>query len=164
MKNIDIPQIVSILANVGVIASIVFLGLEVRNSSTQAQIATTQEVVAQRSDWRELLAADGELADIYMRGLQDFRGLSPLEQERFDLLMRSFLHKISVAITARSAELLRGYPDPSRRVIEGELARLLDEPGFRQWWAIVDRRAIVDGVATMIDELSSQRDAPTDTP
>ena len=104
MKKLDVAQAVSVLANIGVIASIIFLGLERRNSTTQAQIATIQQVVAQLSEWRELLASDGELADKYMRALKDFHQLTALEQERFDLLMRSHLHKLNASIIARNSE------------------------------------------------------------
>ncbi len=163
MKKIDLGQAIGILANVGVIASIVFLGIELRNSGRQAQIATSQEMVAQRTEWREFIASDEALTDIYMRGLNSFRQLTPLERERFDLLMRSFMHKISVSINARSADLVSStIPDLDRRVIEGELFRMLDEPGFREWWALVDRRAIPENVITMTDELDAlkaERDA-----
>ena len=60
MKKIDVVQSLSIIANIGVIVGIVFLAVEIRETNTQATIATVQDVVEQASSWKEFIAADGE--------------------------------------------------------------------------------------------------------
>jgi len=157
MKKIDLGQTISILANIGVIASIVFLGIEIRDGSIQARIATTQEIVAQRTEWRELIASDESLGDIYLRGLSDFHQLSPIEQTRFGALMESFMFNISVNISARNALLVGLNPNFEMRSVEGDLLRMLDQPGFRQWWTQTDRRGIPENVIRMTEELQTAR-------
>ena len=155
MRTLDFGRSIAVLANLGVIASLIFLGIELRDSSIQARVAATQEVVAQRTQWRELIAADERLSDIYRRGLEDYRGLSPTEQIRFGVLMESFMFKLSTNIQARDASLVGLNPDFEARSLEGDLLRMLDQPGFRQWWMAADRRGIPSNVIRMAEELDA---------
>jgi len=155
LRTLDFGRSIAVLANLGVIASLIFLAIEIRDSSIQARIATTQEVVAQRTQWRELIAADETLSDIYRRGLEDYQGLSPTEQIRFGVLMESFMFKLSANIQARDASLVGLNPDFEARSLEGDLLRMLDRPGFRQWWLAADRRGIPSNVVRMAEELDA---------
>jgi len=165
LRTLDFGRSIAVLANLGVIASLIFLAIEIRDSSIQARIATTQEVVAQRTQWRELIAADETLSDIYRRGLEDYQGLSPTEQIRFGVLMESFMFKLSaniqardaslVGLKARDASLVGLNPDFEARSLEGDLLRMLDRPGFRQWWLAADRRGIPSNVVRMAEELDA---------
>lgn len=148
---------IQIVANVGVIASIIFLGLELRDNTTQARVETTRESSASRTEFWELVANNSELASIYSRGLANFQGLSPIEQTQFDLLMRSFLTKIFVSIGARDEGLIPESPEIEQRVLEGNLLRMLDHSGFRQWWMSADRRGLLVENSTLLDELERLR-------
>lgn len=159
MKKFDLGQTLTILANIGVIAGIVFLGIEIRDSNTQARIATTQEVVGQAADWKEFIAADGELSGIYARGMANFVQLSPQEQTQFDLMMRARLQRFSGALLARNANLLNPdfFGELEERVIEGEILYMLDQPGFQRWWSAVDRRGIAGVIVDLVDALDDLR-------
>ncbi len=169
MKKIDLGQSITILANVGVLAGIVFLGIEIRDSNTQAQIATLQDVTDQFAGWKEFIAADGELSEIYTRGLADFDQLSPLEHTRFDLMMKAALLRFSGAVLARDAGLLNpdfdaGLLNPDfgeleGRVVEGELLHMLGQPGFRQWWSAVDRLGMSPSILEIVDELEALKNS-----
>ncbi len=158
MKKIDLGQAVTILANVGVLAGIVFLGIEIRDTNTQAQIATLIDVTDQFAGWKEFIAADGELSEIYARGMADFDQLSPLEHTRFDLMMKAALLRYSGAVLARDAGLLNpDFGELEGRVVEGELLHMLDQPGFRQWWSAVDRLGMSPSILEIVDELEALR-------
>jgi hypothetical protein len=162
LKKIDLGQAVTILANVGVLAGIVFLGIEIRDTNTQPQIATVQDVTDQLAGWKEFIAADGELSEIYARGMADFDQLSPLEHTRFDLMMEAALLRYSGAVLARDAGLLNptlGELEVEDRVVEGELLHMLDQPGFRQWWSAVDRLGMSPSIVEIVDELEALRNS-----
>jgi hypothetical protein len=76
MKNIDLGQTISILANIGVIAGIVFLGFELRQSQVVGR-AQTQTAIADAR--RELSQSDiaGPMAGILVRVTHD----EPLSEE-----------------------------------------------------------------------------------
>ena len=153
MKKIDLGQTISILANVGVVVGIIFLAVEIRDNNIQARISATQEVVAQRSAWREFIGSDALLSDIYARGLRDFESLEAIEQQQFSLMMESFLFKLSGNISARNVGLVGLNPEFEARSIEGDILRMLDQSGFREWWSQTDRRGFPENVLSMIAEL-----------
>jgi len=157
MKKIDLGQTINTVANIGVIAGIAFLAVEIRDNSTQARIATTQESVAQRTEWRDSIVSNDVLTDLYFRGLEDYERLSVIEQQRFDMLMQSFMFKMSVSITARNAGLVGIGPSIEERSIESDLLRMLEQPGFRQWWNNADLRGIPRTVRRMTEELAEYR-------
>jgi len=47
MKKIDLPQTVAILANIGVLAGIVFLGIEIRQNTRSLEINAYQNLIEQ---------------------------------------------------------------------------------------------------------------------
>ena len=162
MKKFDLGQSLAVLANVGVLAGIVFLGIEIRDTNTQARVATTQGVVDQLAGWNEYIAADGELSEIYARGMADFNQLSPLEQTRFNLMMKAFLRRLGGASLARNANLLNptiGELERGERVLEGEILHMLDQPGFRRWWSTADRRGISLITVELIHAVETLRDS-----
>ncbi len=131
MKKIGLGQTITIVANIGVIAGIFFLAMEVRDNAAQARAAGIQDRSSDRSRWWEQIAADESLAEVYRLGLDQYDQLSVTDQIRFDSLMRSYISFIGVALVAREEVL--GISDLSEdRVNEGELLRHLDQPGFRQ--------------------------------
>ena len=161
MKKFDLGQSLAVLANIGVLAGIIFLGIEIRDTNTQARVATIQNVSDQLAGWQEFIAADGELSEIYARGMADFNQLSPLEQTRFDLMMRAFVRRVAGASLAREANLVNptfGELERGERVLEGEILRMLDQPGFRRWWSTADRQGISLLTIQLIDTVDTLRD------
>ena len=64
MKKIDLAQAVTILANVGVIAGIVFLGIELQQNNALLTADARRNRAAHVEDNFALLATDPELASV----------------------------------------------------------------------------------------------------
>lgn len=159
MKNIDVGQAVAIAANLGVIASIGFLALQISNTATQAGTAATQNMVMQIVAWHDQIAADEALASVYARGLEDFESLSGTEKVRFDALMMSLLQMIDTGVQARDAVFVGEPPPIKERALEGYLLRHLDRPGFRQWWSAADHRGLTVPLISLMTDLDEFRQA-----
>jgi hypothetical protein len=154
MKKIDIGQIASVIANLGVIASVVFLGLELRTIKNQASISTTQEMVDQLTGWEMGVAVDSDALETYARGLANFESLDDVEKTRFDLLMRVLLERVESARAARDSSLVETLAETyEKRGIEGRVLRIAGNPGFQSWWKQADRRGLPPTVVPLIDEL-----------
>jgi len=157
MKKIDAGQAIQVLANLGVIASILFLGVQVRSSSIQARVATTLQMAGQIAAWRELIVSNGDIADVYTQGIADFGQLSAADQARFDQLMRTLLNVTDAAIAARDAGLIEVLDaDIERRGLEGELIRHAKQPGFSQWWSSADHQGLPPTIVMLMDQLVTQ--------
>ena len=152
MKNINFGQTVSILANAGVIASIIFLAVEVRDNAAQARISTAQNTTELWNNWRYRITDDSALAEIYRVGLADFHSLSESDKLRFDNLMKANIAVVISTITAQDAGLST-LDTELARVRQGDrLAMHFDYPGFRAWWQITDKRDIPVQAIPLLDE------------
>ena len=85
MKNLDLGQAIGVLANIGVIAGIVFLAFELQqnNELLQAQSSFSQRSVD--SDRRNTLIQDPGLIEVLVKASSD-EALTPDEQLRLMLL------------------------------------------------------------------------------
>jgi hypothetical protein len=65
MKKVDLGQVITIFANIGVIAGIVFLGFEIRQSTAVAQASSYQQSTEKMADVRATIASDPELVRLW---------------------------------------------------------------------------------------------------
>jgi len=158
MKKIDLGQILGVLANLAVVAGIVFLAIQIREERDYAILENTTLVGHGMADWMSSVAHDQGRADIILRGSQDFQSLAPLEQFEFDLLMRSWITRIEMGrlATSRKVSPQTSGPNGESTVLTGNLVRFFDSAGTRQWWETADRRGIPKGAVAYIDNYLAQ--------
>ena len=82
MKKIDLGQAVTILANIGVIAGIVFLGYEMRQNTAAIQATTAQGFMESSLGWLEQLATNEQLASAWEKALSDPDSLTATESQQ----------------------------------------------------------------------------------
>ena len=140
MKKIDLGQTLGVLANLAVVAGIVFLIIQIQEERDYAIVENTTIVGHGMADWMSSIAHDRDAADILLRGAQDFQELTPPEQLQFDLLMRSWIIRVEMGRLARARHVSpRGSgPGGESTMLTGNLVRFFDEPGTRQWWETTD--------------------------
>ena len=153
MKKLDLGQTLGVLANLAVVAGIVFLAIQIREERDYAIVENTTVVGHGMAEWMSSVAHDPGTAGIILRGAQDFQSLAPLEQFEFDLLMRSWILRVEMGRLAqnRNVSPKGSGPDGESTVLTGNLIRFFDSPGTRQWWNSADRRGIPKGAVAYID-------------
>jgi len=159
MKTIDLGQTLGVLANLAVVAGIVFLAIQIREERDYAIVENTTIVGLGMADWMSSVAQDQDHAGVIYRGSQDFQSLAPLEQFEFDMLMRSWIMRIEMGRYAQSRKVSPegSGPGGESTVLVGNLVRLFDLPGTRQWWASADKRGIQKGAVAYIDNYLGQK-------
>lgn len=85
MKKIDLGQTISILADIGVIAGIVFLAYELRQNTLATEIASAQNVITNIGDRNAVIIESDEFANILLRA-ESGGQLTPSESLRLNLL------------------------------------------------------------------------------
>ncbi len=86
-----LANIADILAALGVIASLVFVGMQVRRNTLETRI-TNHQILSQRAiEWAENISANLQVAEIYNKGLADYEQLTQVERIRFNMIMMSIL-------------------------------------------------------------------------
>ena len=71
MKKIELNDLLQILGMVGLIASLIFVGLELRQNQQVARITAYQALTEQIHDINSLLVTDSQISDIVNRALQN---------------------------------------------------------------------------------------------
>jgi len=104
MKKIDLGQSITILANLGVLAGLVFLGIEIRQNTSIARANAYQENVRSLVAWRQGIAESEELTrslGYYTDGrLDDIE--DPIERRRIGLLINNVIDIYQNAFYSRS--------------------------------------------------------------
>ncbi len=131
MDIMELGAIGELVGGVAVIASLLFVGIQVRHGNRLAQAERMQAHVDARN--REVLAplADQAFADTFRRGLHDFEPLSHSEQ----LVVHSQLARITNLdqtqfILGRSGVIEGRYAAAMQTIGVG----ILKSPGAQQWW------------------------------
>ncbi len=82
MKKIELGQTITILANIGVIAGIVFLAVELRQNNELLAAEARSDLSSRRTGFIEMIVTSPDLADIIVKAASD-EPLSAAEDLRF---------------------------------------------------------------------------------
>jgi hypothetical protein len=127
----DLGNIGEFVGSIGVVLSLGYLALQIRSQNQEAQAAVTNSLSQQWLSFMAGVAADKELALIWVNGLDDFEALERHEKVRFAAVMSQFV---------QVSESLRGHYVAGK--LEPEIwlgfdARVTDimaNPGAQEWW------------------------------
>ena len=115
-----------------VVISLLYLAREVRSATAEAQVHRRHSVTVELNRFLDLLAANGELARIYARGVQG--GLSELkieERVRFAATMRHVLATLEEGFHMRRANM---WPAWYAQDMYATIAYFAAYPGVREIW------------------------------
>ena len=133
MKSEQLNWFLTIGANAGVILGLVFLAIQIHQSTLATQATLHLDLVTYGRENAELLSADDELANIVLRGERDLDSLSPVERERFlvfttwrmTIWETAFLNWDTGVVADRFWEQFDAW--------YSEIMR--SAPGYEDWWA-----------------------------
>ncbi len=117
----------TLLANLGVLGGIVFLGFEIRQNTSQLRADASYSITASVNELNAGLYGDSELAELVLRGEADLGALTPIERTRFDLFEFS---RLNIAEYVRDLEG-EGVSDLSFRYDEWIVREFQTKPGLR---------------------------------
>ena len=114
MRKIDIAQIITILANVGVVIGLVFLTLEIRQNTAQMRTQGAYSIYQSVETLNQAVYLDEEFADLLHRGEKSFKDLDPVEQSRLATFFFSEVHLVEYILSLEDeglSDLHFGYVD-----------------------------------------------------
>ena len=92
MRKFDLAQIVTVLANVGVIIGLILLTLEIRQNTAQMRAQGAYSIYQSVETLNQAVYSDDEFADLLHRGEKSFNDLDPVEQRRLADFFFSEIH------------------------------------------------------------------------
>ena len=78
------------LGGLAVIVSLIYVGIQVRNSAKQTMLSTMQQGTELWTRWTIPVGTSKETAELVLRGMGDFHALSREESYRFTMLMGQY--------------------------------------------------------------------------
>jgi hypothetical protein len=125
-------QISQIFAVFAILASLVFVGIQVRQSTAQSKVAAAEAVHRSFSDWY-YAQADPAIGPIIVKGLQNTVALSAVERWTFSAMMMTFLLN---AQDAHSKWIDGSLTDDRWGVWDGIGGYFFKAPGSVEMWNI----------------------------
>ena len=121
-----------IVAAIGVIASLIYLAVQIRQNTRSAKVFSNQLVDSAPATFNSLISQDKSTARLFRVGAQDLASLDEDERVQFNFLMYQwfdFMH--------RSFQQYReGNMEESQwKAIAAGFPVVLAEPGIAQWWS-----------------------------
>ena len=129
MKKIDLAQIITVLANVGVVIGLVFLTLEIRQNNVQLRAEGAYSINESVATLNQAVYLDKEFADLLLRGEKSFIDLEPVEQRR---LVDYFFSEIYLAQYILSLEN-EGLSNLDFRYVDFKVDQFRTIPGRKEF-------------------------------
>lgn len=155
----DLGNLGEFIAAIGVIASLIYLALQIRQNSrlisqntSAVKVASADSYLQYGASMRGEIIRDPAVARIWIAGMRDFESLPLEDRIRFRFIMLNFFY----GCQNNFLHTREGIVEPEFWEADETALRLfLKEPGVRAWW----RRersylvaAFVDHVNSLLDE------------
>lgn len=77
-----------VLGSLAVLLGLIFVGLELRNTTAAMQSATLQSVMDKSIEYVNMMASDPELTEVWMKASNDPASLNDVERAQWQFLLR----------------------------------------------------------------------------
>jgi hypothetical protein len=126
----DLGNLGDFIGAIGVVASLVYLALQIRQNTESVRAATEIDACRAWNEWDSLFAHDEQLVLLWQRGAADLHSLNPGEIGRFNSTLVLLFHIAEMFYRQNQRglldeELWRGW--------EEHLAKYLRLPGVQEW-------------------------------
>jgi hypothetical protein len=119
------------VAAFAIVGSLLFVGMEVRNSNRESRHRTIEEMIQNYRDTRSAVILNPEVAANWIAGLHNFSALTPVDKVRFLVHATNFFstHE-SVFLHYRDGRMDRELYEPQQRY----LTEFFGYPGLKAAW------------------------------
>jgi hypothetical protein len=127
----DFGALGEVVGAVGVVVSLLYLSVQVRQNTRSLRASTYQSFSEYFAEFRAMLLAEPRLGAVFGKGLRSFEQLDAAERIQFDSIMMTFLRGVEVSFYQERNGLLdaayyRGWVE--------EAHAMGRQPGAREWW------------------------------
>ena len=111
-------------------ASLIFVGLQIRQNNLGMKVAAKQEMTRQYSDYMDLLIVNPDVGSLYAKGVAG-EVLAEGEAARFNSMMAKTAWYLASVYYQREIGALSGEEWHQAKQL---ITRSVRSKGFRQWW------------------------------
>ena len=145
----QISYLAQIVASVGVIVSLVFVGLQIRQNTGALQRNEHNSTMEQWTVLRQAIAQNREVAELMTSGLSGERALDAADQLRLEQMLQEYAWA-SFHVWERTQRGI--FPKGTFEATSGAfLSTLLKTPGGNSWWAKAKHLGLPRGFVSDVD-------------
>lgn len=127
----EISSIGQLVAATATVASLIFVGLQIRQNTRATRAASHNSVSDSLNEINRMFAENADLTKIWLAGMADRQALTAEERWRFDSTARAYMHVCETMFIQAGL----GAGDKSVMHAEEEGIRTaFASPGIREWW------------------------------
>ena len=134
MKPKKLNAWLTLVANFGVIAGLIFLGYEIRQNTTQLRAEALYSINEAISTLNAGVYNDAVLADIKVRGEADFSSLNQIEREQFSMYQFDRINLAELYLSLKD----EGLTDIHFPFVQFLIRDFRSKPGLQQFLKYVD--------------------------
>lgn len=156
-----LQETAQILGGIGVIASIVYVGIQIRNNARAVRAATYLQVSNTFISYWAGLAGDAETLSVLLRGSRDFASLTDnVDLSRYYLSSMANMRRFENAWFQYKVGVLK---QSDWQTIAYDMDSLFAYPGTRMAWEGIKNRSSIEFRA-YVDEVSKRQEAAAPPP
>ena len=142
-----ISAIADTLGILGLIGTLVFLAIQIRQNTASVKANTELETSKIWAEFHERVSHSNEMASIWDKGLTDEKTLSPDEKRKFIWFIAAFFVMVESHFRQWESDYLS---DETWKVYRRTASGLLTNPLVKRWW--------ISGVSPYSDEFRNNMD------
>jgi hypothetical protein len=126
-----IGAVAEVVGAAGVIVSLLYLAVQIRNQNRQARVELVNELARQRNEYSGGVADNNELAEIWFRGLAEYRDLPEIQRVRFSAHIARMVRVMDSLYQHRTEDQFRGE---NWEAFDYYIRDVFRHAGVQQWW------------------------------
>lgn len=92
MTLVDMANLAQVIGAIGVVASLIFVGIQIRQNTAATRAASHNAVSDSLNDFNRMFAESMDLSQIWLAGTADRGALTDVARFRFDAAARAYMH------------------------------------------------------------------------
>ncbi len=131
-----IGAIAEVVGVVAVVASLVFVGFQVRQNTVQLRHDNIRDTIRGTLDTNWYYHRDDAAFDVFRKGCNNFEQMSPKEQAHFHSIVVDLTFYFSLVLGMHQSKLI---DSDTLEIAQKFVLAILSSPGGKQWWAFACR-------------------------
>ncbi len=127
----QVANVAEIIAAALVIVSLIYVGIQVKQNTQAVRLSTVHNVTEEFRDWNNVLATNGGLAAILLKGMQSPREIEGADKIRYNCILYSLFTSFENAYVQQKAGALDSDEWNGLRQSITDMSNI---PGFRFYW------------------------------
>ena len=121
-----------LIAAIAVVASLIFVGVQIRSSVRQANVDSYSTITSLWTNFTNAVATNENSWQVFHNGIRDYDSLSDSDKTRFNFLIGMYFGIQDTVMVHESLGVWKN-PETYQRLLD-EGYRMFQMPGVQSWW------------------------------